>query len=105
MKKFALVLALAASVMLATTGCMGVASPVAGVFVIADVKWDGYADGRIGDKEGKSCAQSYLALFATGDASIEAAAEAGGITDVMSVDHESRWLLIFGEYCTIVRGT
>ena len=36
---------------------------------------------------------------------VEAAAEAGGITDVMSVDHESRWLLIFGEYCTIVRGT
>lgn len=105
MKRFRLAMALAIVALFASTGCVGVASPVAGILVTDSVKWDGYSSGQLGTKEGKACAQSYLALFATGDASVQAAAKAGGITNVMSTDHESRWILIFGEYCTIVRGT
>lgn len=105
MKRFAMVVALAMVAMVATTGCIGVSSPVLGVLVIDDVKHGGMAKGALGTKEGKACAKSYLALFATGDASVKAAAEAGGITNVMSVDHESKWIVLFGEYCTIVRGT
>ena len=41
------------------------------------------------------------ALVADGDASIEAAARDGGVTNVTSVDHETKWMPI----CTIVRGT
>lgn len=105
MKRLRLTLALAILALFATTGCMGVASPVAGIIITDGVKWDGHASGKLGTKEGKACAQSYLSVFATGDASIKAAAEAGGITNVMSVDHETKWLVVFGEYCTIVRGS
>ncbi len=86
------------------TGCLGVVAPTMGI-LITDVKWDGHADGKLGTKVGKACAQSVLSLVAQGDASIEAAAKEGGITNIMSVDHETKWTLLFGEYCTIVRGT
>ena len=98
-------IALAVLLVGSTTGCIGVKAPVLGVLVTDDVKWDGMAKGKLGKKEGRACAKSYLALFATGDASIKAAAENGGITNVMSVDHESKWIILIGKYCTIVRGT
>ncbi len=97
--------ALGVLLLASATGCVGVASPVLGVLVTDEVQWDGSARGQLGDKEGRACAKSYFAVFATGDASIKTAAANGGITNVMSVDHESRWIVVFGEYCTIVRGT
>ena len=64
------------------------------------------AGGRVGAKEGMACAQSILGLVATGDASIKAAAKAGGITQINSVDHYTRNVLgIMGEFCTLVRGS
>ena len=39
-----------------------------------------------------------------GDASIESAKRNGKITKVTSVDHHSRWLVVWGEFCTIVTG-
>lgn len=89
---------------LGLTGCLGVMTPAMGT-LITDVGWDGQASGALGTKEGKACATSVLALVASGDASIEAAAKAGGIKNVMSVDHHTKWTLLFGEYCTIVRGS
>ena len=86
------------------TGCMGVVSPAMGI-LITDVKWDSHSSGKQGTKTGKACATSVLALVASGDASIEAAAAEGGIKTVTSVDHETKWTLLFGEYCTIVHGT
>jgi len=83
---------------------MGVASPAIGI-LSTNVKWAGDAEGPIGTKEGKACARSILTLVADGDASIAAAAKNGGIRNVTSVDHETTWTLIFGEFCTIVRGT
>jgi hypothetical protein len=100
-----LLIGLIAAFAASTSGCMGVASPVLGALITDDVHWDGTANGKLGTKEGEACAQSYFAVYATGDASIKAAAAAGGITNVMSVDHRSKWLLVFGEYCTIVRGS
>jgi hypothetical protein len=73
--------------------------------LLTEVTWDGVAMGSLGTKEGRACAQSFLGLIAQGDASIKAAAEAGGITKVGSVDHYTRNMLgLIGEYCTIVRG-
>lgn len=86
------------------TGCLGVATPAVGI-LITNVKFAGDAEGPVGTKEGKACARSVLGLVADGDASIQAAAKNGGIRNVTSVDHESKWTLIFGEFCTIVRGT
>ena len=88
------------------TGCMGVASPVAG-WAYTDAKWDGQAlEGPAGTKEGKACAQSILAMVATGDASQEKAMANGGITQVTYVDHSAKNILgIWGEYCTVVKGS
>ena len=86
------------------SGCLTVATPAMGV-LITDVTWDGHAEGSLGTKEGKACAQSILGLVASGDASIKAAAANGNITNVKSVDRYTKWTLLFGEYCTIARGT
>ena len=55
-------------------------------------------------KTGTACSNSILGLIAMGDASIESAKRNGGITKVTSVDHHSRWLVVWGEFCTIVTG-
>ena len=88
------------------TGCMGVASPVAG-WAYTEAQWDGVIeDGPAPTKTGKACATSILAMVATGDASLETAKANGGITQISHVDHSSKNILgIFGEYCTIVKGS
>jgi hypothetical protein len=54
---------------------------------------------------GKSCAYSILGLFSWGDASINAAKNAGQIKQVASVDFDTFNLLAtFGSFCTVVRG-
>jgi len=56
-------------------------------------------------KVGKATAKSYLTLIATGDASIEAAAKNGGITEIKYVDYNVKNILgVIGEYTTIVYG-
>ncbi len=85
------------------TGCPTVVAPVFGG-IVNDAKFDGHANGPIGTKEGRACAKSYLGIVGTGDASIKAAAAAGGITNVTSVDHEVKHMVLIGDYCTIVRG-
>ncbi len=55
-------------------------------------------------KEGTACAQSVLGIVTWGDASIEAAKKEGGIKKVASVDHESFAVLVYGKYCTIIKG-
>ena len=58
-----------------------------------------------GAKEGKSCGNSILGLVATGDASIDAARRAGGITNILVVDHHFTNILgLFSTLCTVVRG-
>ena len=85
-------------------GCASVYSPAAGM-VWMDVQGPVDAGDRVGAKEGQACAKSILGMVATGDASIKAAAAAGGITKIDSVDHHSTWMVVMGEYCTIVRGS
>jgi hypothetical protein len=56
-------------------------------------------------KTGTSVAHSYLGLVATGDASIETAKKAGGITKVTHVDWKAKnFLGIYGTYTTTVHG-
>jgi len=85
-------------------GCASVYSPAAGAIWL-DVKGPVDAGDRVGAKEGQACAKSILGMVATGDASIKAAAAAGGITKIDSVDHHSTWMVVMGQYCTIVRGS
>ena len=58
-----------------------------------------------GEKTGSACITSYLGAVSIGDASIEAAMEAGGIKEVRTVNKEN--FSVFGTYtkqCTIVSG-
>lgn len=90
---------------LSLTGCMPVASPLAGG-IYADVKYGMVAtDASAAPKEGKACGTTILGWVATGDASITAAKANGNISTVAAVDHSAKNILgIFGEWCTIVRG-
>lgn len=56
-------------------------------------------------KTGEATCTSILALVATGDCSIEAAAKNGGITEIQSVDYKVNNILgVYGTYTTIVKG-
>lgn len=105
MKRTSLLLSLAVLIGLTSAGCQIVASPLAGVIYNETKYGDVATDAAAATKEGKACATSILGWVATGDASIQAAKSAGGITTVASVDHSAKNILgIFGEWCTIVRG-
>ena len=93
-------------------GCMIVEAPIKGVLG-TEVIWGDIATGEssapgrgVGTmKTGKACADSILGLVARGDASVRAAKQNGGITEVTSVDHSARnFLNIVAEWCTLVRG-
>ena len=64
----------------------------------------GPASGTATSKKGEACASVFLALFAWGDASIEAAKRNGRITEVTTLDHRSKNFIGFGSFCTIVYG-
>jgi hypothetical protein len=87
------------------SGCMIVATPAIGT-IFTDVKYgDTATTATAASKEGKACAQSILGWVAQGDASVDAAKKAGGITEVSSVDHTANNILgIVGTWCTVVRG-
>src|SRR6476646_9138822 len=61
--------------------------------------------GKSGDKHGEACATGILYLAAFGDASLDAAKKAGGITEVHSVEfHGTNILGIYTQGCTEVHG-
>lgn len=87
------------------TGCAMGRSPVTG-FLFTEVKGsESVSSNAIGSKTGSSCATSILGWVATGDASSTAAAKAGGITQISSVDYHTRSILgLWAESCTLVTG-
>jgi hypothetical protein len=87
------------------SGCAMAASPVSG-FVYNGTKHGEVATANaVGSKSGESCANSILGIVAGGDASVDAAAKAGGVTQVSHVDHRTFGVLgIYAEYCTVVYG-
>ena len=102
--RYSLLVAALISFGFAAMGCASVYSPAAGAIWL-DVKGPVDAGDKVGTKEGRACAKSYLGFVAMGDASIKAAAAAGGISKIDSVDHHSTWMVVMGQYCTIVRGS
>jgi hypothetical protein len=94
----------------ALNGCAGAAFIGQGVpngFVYSDATSPRHAtDKPLGDKKGEACATSILGFVTTGNATIRAAADAGGIKDISAVDTSIRNILgIVARYCTIVSGT
>lgn len=98
-------LALASLTLLFTTGCAMAASPVTGfIYTKVDAPLTVNADAEA-KKTGSATCKSYLGLCATGDASIEAAAKAGGITKIHHVDFKSYSILgVYAEFTTVVHG-
>lgn len=86
-------------------GCATVATPLP-AYLYNNVKGPIDADGSFEPtKTGEACATSILGLVATGDASIAAAKAAGGIKEVSTVDYNTTSvLLIYAQFCTIVKG-
>ncbi|MCW7491934.1 TRL-like family protein [Leptospira sp. 2 VSF19] len=61
-----------------------------------------------GNLEGRSCSQSVLHLFSSGNSTIEAAKRAGNITKVAYLDYEQVGIfmgIIYHRFCTIVKGS
>lgn len=87
------------------TGCAQVRTPVTGM-LYTDVKAPVAVTGNSGStKVGTAEARSILGLVATGDASVETAAKAAGITKVHHVDaHATSILGIIATYKLFVYG-
>jgi hypothetical protein len=86
------------------SGCQIVTMPVMGA-LYGDVYWGMEVPNGIGSKTGKAECMSILGLVAQGDATVEAAARAGGITKIYSVEHHSTNILgILGKFETKVTG-
>ena len=63
-------------------------------------------DNVLGKKKGEACATSILGVVTTGDASIRAAADAGGIKEISAIDSSFKNILgVYATYCTVVSGT
>jgi hypothetical protein len=63
-------------------------------------------DNVLGKKKGEACATSILGWVTTGDASIRAAADAGGIKEISAIDSSFKNILgVYATYCTVVSGT
>ncbi len=104
-KRFSKICVMALAVSSLSLGaCTTTTYPVAGMWT-QDVRVS--VDGKMpaGSKRGEACVTSYLGVFATGDASVEAAAANGGITRVQSVEALINAKIVIGTYCTVVRGS
>jgi len=97
-----------AALTFAAAGCMPVSGGNGGAMgiVYAGYKMGGnVGTGTGGAKSGTACAKSILGIVSMGDASLEAAKKAGGITTVSDVDHDIFNVLgVYGKTCTIVHG-
>lgn len=105
MKKFlsfVLVVAAAASM----TSCAVIGTPVGVSTLYTDVQTGVAVSGNnVGKKVGTSSAMNVLGLIATGDASINTAANAGGIKKISHVDKKQTSILgLFSSYKTVVYG-
>lgn len=94
-----------AVLLMALMGCAMARSPVTG-FIYSDVKDSLSAtSNQRPSKMGEACATSILGIYASGDASINAARNNGRINTISSVDTSATNILGFwAKYCVTVRG-
>ena len=89
-----------------STGCaLSANAPVTGFVYQAAKGGSAATSNDLGGKTGQSCAMSILGVYGGGDASIAAAAKAGGITKISAVDSDNFGILgIYAKNCTVVSG-
>ena len=88
--------------------CVQVPSPLPGL-VYANISSPSYYDAGSnsgpGPKIGSAKAATYMALWATGDASVAAACKDGGISKIYTVDQKYKnVMMLYGTFETIVTG-
>jgi hypothetical protein len=88
------------------SGCaMSNSVPVTGFVYNGAKGTHGATSNVVAAKTGKSCASSILGIVGSGDATAAAAAKAGGITKIATVDSENFAILgIYATNCTVVTG-
>ena len=61
---------------------------------------------KTGAKRGESCATGILGVAAFGDASLDSAKKAGGITDIHSAEYQANSVLgfVYTQACTVAYG-
>ncbi|GMT38478.1 TRL family protein [Helicobacter bizzozeronii] len=83
----------------------GCASPLPVGAFFTGVKLPVSGNGDPGSKTGEASCNSILGIVAWGDCSVEAAAKAGDIKTIKSVDRKVTNIVgVYGHYTTIVRG-
>jgi hypothetical protein len=98
-------IALAALATLSTGCAMSMSNPVTGAIYQGTQGVTAVTASPIGAKTGESCAMSILGVVGLGDASSVAAAKAGGITKISTVDSDNFGILgIYAKNCTVVTG-
>lgn len=98
-------LALASVTLLFSTGCAMAMSPVTGfIYTDVDAPFAVNSDAA-STKTGMAKCTSILGWVAQGDASISAAAKAGGITKIHHVDYKAKSIIgVYAEFTTVVYG-
>lgn len=97
----------AAVALLALDGCAVVAggNTFANGWAYSGYKSPGQIGTAADGKVGEACVSSIFGLVASGDASLEAAKKAGGITQIAYVDHDQFSVVgVYATSCTIVHG-
>jgi len=88
------------------SGCaMSNSAPVTGFAYTSAQGATNATSNKVGTKTGESCATSYVGVVGLGDASIAAAAKAGGVTKISSVDSNNTGIIgVYAKNCTVVSG-
>ena len=88
------------------TSCATISSPVGSAFLYTQVKTgEGVTSNQIGTKVGTAKASNVLGIVASGDASIQTAANSAGIKKISHVDSEKVNILgLFSTYQIFVYG-
>lgn len=96
--------ALALGLALSVTGCANVRGPAPAALAMYAAPLTTGPGVKAG-KRGEACAENALGAVAWGDASIDSAKKAGGITRVASVETvPTRVLGFYARFCTVVHG-
>jgi hypothetical protein len=104
-------IAAAGAMMVFMTGCTLFAYPSGSLYTgtvapSAINRTENSGAGKTGDKMGEACTTGILGLAAFGDASLDAAKKAGGISDVHSVETRVMSILgfVYTQGCTVAHG-
>ena len=87
-------------------GCAVTVGPVTGVmYTNAKYPWTATGSPKEATRVGRATVRSFFGAIATGDASIQTAAQNGGITEIHHVDYEAQNIFgVLADFTVVVYG-